>query len=96
MKSIAHGVPLVCMPIGRDQPCVAARVVHSGCGVRLRSRASTRQIADAVRGALADRRLKVNAERLGRIVREEIAADTGVAEMEALAESRRTAPADAR
>lgn len=94
MKSIAHGVPVVCMPIGRDQPCVAARVVHSGCGVRLRSRASARHIADALRRALSDRRLRANAERLGKVVREEIAADAGVAEMEALAASRRTAPAD--
>jgi MGT family glycosyltransferase len=91
MKSIAHGVPAVCIPMGRDQPCVAARIVHSGCGLRLPSKPSARRIADAVRQALGDRGMRANAERLGQVLREEIAADAGVAEMEALASSRRAA-----
>jgi len=90
MKSIAHGVPAVCIPMGRDQPCVAARLVHAGCGLRLPSNPSRRRIADAVRQALDDRGLKANAERLGRVLREEIAEDVGVAEMEALASSCRS------
>jgi MGT family glycosyltransferase len=35
MASLAHGVPLVCLPMGRDQNDVAARVVHAGAGLRL-------------------------------------------------------------
>ncbi len=88
MKSIAHGVPVVCIPMGRDQFCVAARVVHSGCGLRLRSNPSALDIADAVRAALGDDGMRANTERLGHVLCREIAADAGVAEMEALAGSR--------
>lgn len=48
MKALAAGVPVVCMPMGRDQPDTAARIVAAGCGVRLPRRASQRRIAAAV------------------------------------------------
>ncbi len=34
-KSLAHGVPVVAVPFGRDQPEVATRVQVAGAGVRL-------------------------------------------------------------
>jgi MGT family glycosyltransferase len=91
MASLAHGVPLVCLPMGKDQLDVAARVVHAGAGLRLSRKASERRIAAAVRAALADEALKDNAERLARAIHEELAADRAVAELEALAA--RPAPA---
>ena len=48
LKSLAAGVPLVCIPMGRDQDDTAARVVHHGAGVRLSPTAS----ADAIRAAI--------------------------------------------
>ena len=35
MKSLAAGVPMVCIPMGRDQNDNAARIVHHGAGLRL-------------------------------------------------------------
>ncbi|HVM14433.1 MAG TPA: nucleotide disphospho-sugar-binding domain-containing protein, partial [Egibacteraceae bacterium] len=35
IKALAAGVPLVCLPMGRDQFDVAARVTHAGAGIRL-------------------------------------------------------------
>ena len=35
IRALAHGVPLVCLPIGRDQPGNAARVAFHGTGIRL-------------------------------------------------------------
>jgi MGT family glycosyltransferase len=32
LESLAHGVPMVAMPIGYDQPGVAARIAHHGAG----------------------------------------------------------------
>jgi UDP:flavonoid glycosyltransferase YjiC (YdhE family) len=43
-RALAHGVPLVCMPMGRDQDDVAARVVEHGAGVRIWRRASAKKI----------------------------------------------------
>ncbi len=90
MTGLAHGVPLVCAPMGRDQPCVAARAVHSGAGLRLPKNPSQGKIATVVSSALADPALKRNAERMGALFQEEIAADRGVVEMEVLG-SRSTA-----
>ena len=54
LKGLAAGVPLVCIPMGRDQNDTAARVVHSGAGVRLSQNASAEQIRAAVDRVLND------------------------------------------
>jgi len=54
MKALAAGVPMVCLPMGRDQDDTAARVVHAGAGVRLKPTASPRAIARAVQRVLDD------------------------------------------
>jgi MGT family glycosyltransferase len=36
LKALTAGVPLVVVPLGRDQPDNAARVVYAGAGIRLR------------------------------------------------------------
>lgn len=51
-KALAHGVPVVVVPFGRDQLEVAARVVVSGAGVRLSpKRLTADRLRDAVREA---------------------------------------------
>jgi MGT family glycosyltransferase len=84
MASLAHGVPLVCLPMGRDQLDNAARTVHAGAGIRISPKASERRIARAVRTALARPALADGARRLGRAIGEELAADRGIAELEGL------------
>jgi len=49
MKALIAGVPLIVVPLGRDQPDNAARVVHIGAGIRLPKNAS----ADALRAAIS-------------------------------------------
>lgn len=65
MKALAAGVPMVCMPMGRDQDDTAARVVHAGAGVRLERTASAATIARAVTRVLEDDRFREGARRLG-------------------------------
>jgi UDP:flavonoid glycosyltransferase YjiC (YdhE family) len=52
--ALAEGVPLLCVPDGRDQPDNAARVVACGAGVRVRRSASIRALRRAIARALAD------------------------------------------
>jgi MGT family glycosyltransferase len=52
--ALADGVPLVCIPDGRDQPDNAARVVALGAGVRARKSASPERLRALVARALAD------------------------------------------
>jgi MGT family glycosyltransferase len=60
--ALAEGVPLVCVPDGRDQPDNAVRVVCAGAGVRVRKHASPRTLRRAIGRALADPELKRGAE----------------------------------
>ena len=48
LKSLAAGVPLVCMPTGRDQKDNTVRVLRLGAGVRLSKRSTPAQIAAAI------------------------------------------------
>lgn len=83
-SALRAGVPLVCMPDGRDQNDNAARVVAAGAGARLSRRASAERIRAAVAAALDDPRLAAAAARLSRSFARpgaEVAAD----EIEALA-----------
>jgi UDP:flavonoid glycosyltransferase YjiC (YdhE family) len=88
MASLAHGVPLVCLPMGRDQPDVAARVTHSGAGVRVAPKASAKQIATAVRDVLGNPDLARNARRLADHIASEIAAERATSELESLVATR--------
>ncbi|MGA2502225.1 MAG: nucleotide disphospho-sugar-binding domain-containing protein [Tepidisphaeraceae bacterium] len=50
LESLAEGVPLVCTPIGNDQPGVAARVAARGAGLVVpMSKLSTKRLHSAVR-----------------------------------------------
>jgi len=61
-KSLAHGVPVVAVPFGRDQPEVARRVEVSGAGVRLPARKlTTARLRTAIEEALV---LRAGAERI--------------------------------
>ncbi len=52
--ALADGVPLVCIPDGRDQPDNAARVVEAGAGVRVRKSASPAKLRRVIARALED------------------------------------------
>jgi len=56
--ALADGVPLLCVPDGRDQPDNAARVLACGAGIRVSKQASTRKLRDAITKALGDPALK--------------------------------------
>ena len=70
MKALSAGVPLVCMPMGRDQNDTAARVVAAGVGVRLRPSASASRIRVAVRRVLGDDRFRTDAAHLATAIGE--------------------------
>ena len=84
IKALAHGVPVVAMPIGRDQPDVAARVVASGAGLRLRPGSSSAKIAAAVGRVVNEPAFSGAASRMADAIRRDIAEDRAVAELEAL------------
>ena len=85
IKGLVAGVPIVCMPTGRDQPDNAARLVHRGAGVKVSKNASPARVAAAVRQVLDDPSYRRRATRLGEQLRAEAGSGAALAEMEALA-----------
>jgi MGT family glycosyltransferase len=84
-RALAAGVPLVCIPMGRDQHDVAARVIYPGAGVRLRPRAKPDAIRSAVAHVIKEPSFRTAAERIGASITADAAAQRGLAELEALA-----------
>ena len=73
IKGLTAGVPMVCIPMGRDQGDNTARIVAAGCGTKLKRTANAPKIKGAVEAVLRDPAYRDAAHRLAR----SIAAGTG-------------------
>ena len=91
MKALAHGLPLVVMPFGRDQKDNGARVEVIGAGLSLSSNAGPARIAVAIRRVLEEPGFREAAQRVAAIIRRDVKEDRAVSEMEALATQHRSA-----
>ena len=85
LKALAAGVPVVALPLGRDQLDNAARVAHHGAGLRLKPKASPESVADAVRRVIDEPSFASNAKRIAAAIAAETAEDRAAAELEMLA-----------
>jgi UDP:flavonoid glycosyltransferase YjiC (YdhE family) len=72
VRSLAAGVPLLCMPMGRDQNDNAARVVARGAGLRVNAKAGVKKIQQAIRELLQSPRYRENAQKLGKQIVEDV------------------------
>ena len=88
IKALAAGVPLVCLPMGRDQLDVAARVVHRGAGVRLDMAAEPGRIAAAIDEVLTEPAYRRAAEGIAAAIAAETASDRAIEEIESLLAAR--------
>jgi len=91
MRALAAGVPLVCLPMGRDQNDNAAKVAFHGAGLVLGKGASPAAIARAVSRVLDEPGFRQAAARLGERVRADAQEDAATSELETLAGTERTA-----
>ncbi len=72
VRALGAGVPVMVVPIGRDQPDNAARVVHHDVGVSVSRRLSADKFAAAIRDTLADPSLQAQARGMAvRMAREQ-------------------------
>lgn len=86
LRALRAGVPILALPMGRDQNENAARVEYHGVGLRLDPRASAEKISAALRRILSEPEFTANARRLSRALAEEgDGAQRFAAEVEALA-----------
>ncbi|MGG6897744.1 nucleotide disphospho-sugar-binding domain-containing protein [Rhizobium sp. BR 315] len=71
MRSLCHGVPLVILPMGRDQNDNAARVDYHGAGLRLDPSVPPQMVGEAVRRVLSEPSFAERALAIGRAIAEE-------------------------
>jgi MGT family glycosyltransferase len=85
IRALSSGVPVMVVPISRDQPDNAARVVHHQVGVSISKRSSSEKLAAAVRRALADDAIHANARAMAERLAPDIGAPKAIAALEELA-----------
>jgi MGT family glycosyltransferase len=84
MKTLVAGVPMVCIPMGRDQDGTAARIVELGAGVRLPPTATAADIVQAVDEVLGGEAYRSSARALASTLAAEHGPQDIVLELEAL------------
>ncbi len=83
-KALAHGVPLICLPVIDEQRENAARIEALGAGIRLEPSASSNQIRTAIDRVLNEPHFRHAAERMAERLSGENGADMAAAELESL------------
>lgn len=85
ITALSFGVPLVCVPMGRDQGDNAARVVWRGAGMRCVSKASIKALRRAIRRVPEEPQFRAGARRIADSIASENGHATAIRELEALA-----------
>jgi MGT family glycosyltransferase len=80
MKALAAGVPLVCIPMGRDQKDNTVRVLRLGAGIRLSKKSTPTQIAAAITEILERPQYLAAARRFAEVLAWEAAHRPGAAD----------------
>jgi UDP:flavonoid glycosyltransferase YjiC (YdhE family) len=87
LRTLAHGVPLLVLPLDRtsDQPMIGKVVESAGVGRTLSRDAKPEAIRDAVRDILTDREILAAAARTGERLRGQRGVEAGADRIEAIA-----------
>lgn len=88
-RALIHGLPLLVMPMGRDQNDNAMRVEAHGAGLVLPPTAPETEITAALKRLIDEPHFRVAARRLGKAMTAEIDSAILVSEMEAIVAARR-------
>lgn len=79
MRALANGLPLLCMPMGRDQSDNAAKIAYHGCGLSISPRSNEKKISLAITRLLKDakyrnasRRFAIELEKAGPVLESSI------------------------
>lgn len=89
-RALVAGVPILCQPIGRDQPDVAARVVAAGAGLRLGPKTSAKRTAKALTRLIQETSYRHRAKEVGSRLLTSAEGEKYVVELEQLGRSHST------
>jgi UDP:flavonoid glycosyltransferase YjiC (YdhE family) len=86
-RALRHGLPLLVMPMGRDQDDIALRVQAHGAGLILPADASETEIAAALKRIVSEPQFVTAARRLAEAISHDIKAQRLVDEMEEIVQA---------
>lgn len=89
VAALAHGVPLLCLPLGREQPQNAAAAARIGAGLVLASDAAVDDVRAAIVGMLSNPDYQAAAERMAASIAAEGSGDRAITELEKLTKRNR-------
>jgi UDP:flavonoid glycosyltransferase YjiC (YdhE family) len=84
MQSLAYGVPLICIPMGREQYGNATRVASYGVGMRLSPTAKVSIIRQAIQRVVHEPSFHIKAAKMGEKIVADARSAAGVLELENL------------
>lgn len=87
MRALAAGIPLLCMPMGRDQNDNAAKVKYHGAGLTLKKSAGVKTVRRAVQKLLSTETFAEAAQQLGKQIRADSQDPILVEELERLSQA---------
>jgi MGT family glycosyltransferase len=87
MAVLAHGVPLLCLPMGRDQHYNAERVAACGAGLVLPADTGVEEIRHAMQELLTKPDYQVAARRIAAMIARQDGRETAIKELEALSDT---------
>ncbi|MET0904319.1 MAG: glycosyltransferase [Acidimicrobiales bacterium] len=82
LAGLSHSLPLVCLPLGREQPANAEAVARVGAGVVVDPGAPSAVIAAAIERAVSDLELRAGAARMAVAIDELVQSQAAVMEVE--------------
>jgi hypothetical protein len=91
LRPLMHGVPVLCLPMGRDHPENAARLTQLGAGLRLDARSSPAAIGRAVARLVKETGFRHASAELGARMRAELSGDLQAARLLSAVASERPA-----
>jgi zeaxanthin glucosyltransferase len=69
LEALAQGVPMVAIPVGYDQPGVAARIAHHGVGEFMEvEHIGVEGLSNRIQGVLNDPRYRIRARHLASVI----------------------------
>jgi UDP:flavonoid glycosyltransferase YjiC (YdhE family) len=89
IRALAYGLPLLCIPMGRDQSDNVAHVVARGVGLRLAPKVPTSALRQVIQRVLYEPSFREQAGHLARAIAEETRRPLAVEALEELAMQRR-------
>jgi UDP:flavonoid glycosyltransferase YjiC (YdhE family) len=84
LAGLSHGLPLVCLPLGREQPANAEAVARVGAGVVVDPASPPDVMSQAITRAVTDLELRAGAARMAVEIDELVQSDRAVQEVEGL------------